>query len=37
MEIDFQDQFQYKVVNDDIENAREKIYNILKSELTKEN
>lgn len=36
MEIDFQNHFQYKVINDDIEKAREKIYNILKSELTKE-
>ncbi|MBU1117285.1 MAG: guanylate kinase [Bacteroidetes bacterium] len=36
MEIDFQDHFKYKVVNDDIERAREQVYNILKSELIKE-
>ncbi len=37
MEIDFQDHFQYKIVNDDLEIAREKIFNIFKSELSKEN
>lgn len=36
MEIEFEKHFQYKVVNDDIENAREKVFNIFKRELTKE-
>ncbi len=36
MEIDFQKYFQYKVVNDDLENAKEKVFNILKNELNKE-
>ena len=36
MEIEFQKHFEYKVVNDNLENAREEVYNILNSELTKE-
>lgn len=36
MEIEFQKHFQYIVVNDNIENARKKVFNIFKNELTKE-
>ncbi|MDA3860074.1 MAG: guanylate kinase [Melioribacteraceae bacterium] len=36
MEIEFQEHFNYKVVNEDLEKARENVYNILLNELTKE-
>ncbi len=36
MEIEYQKYFQYKVINDNLESAKEKVFNILKSELSKE-
>ncbi len=36
MEIDFQKHFEHRVVNDDLEYAKEKVYNILSEELKKE-
>lgn len=36
MEIEFQEHFQYKVINDDLEDAKNKVFNILQSELSKE-
>ena len=36
MEIDFQKYFEHRVVNDDLEYAKEKVYNILSEELKKE-
>jgi len=36
MEIDFQSHFEYKVVNCDLENAKEKVFNIFNKELKKE-
>jgi guanylate kinase len=36
MEIEFQTHFEYKVINDVLEEAKEKVYNILSKELTKE-
>ena len=36
MEIEYQKHFKYKVINDDLESAKEKVFNILKSELSKE-
>ncbi len=36
MEIDFQTHFEYKIVNDDLAQAKEKVYNILSKELKKE-
>ncbi len=36
MEIEFKKHFQYKVINDDLESAKEKVFDILKNELSKE-
>lgn len=36
MEIDYQTHFEYKVMNDDLEYAKEEVYNILRKELKKE-
>ncbi len=36
MEIDFQTHFEHKIVNDNLEYAQDKVYNILSKELTKE-
>ncbi len=36
MEIEFQTHFQYKVINDDLEDAKDKVFSILQSELSKE-
>ncbi|MCF6269603.1 MAG: guanylate kinase [Melioribacteraceae bacterium] len=36
MEIDFQSHFEYKVVNNNLENAKEKVFNIFNKELMKE-
>jgi guanylate kinase len=36
MEMDFKDKFDYVIVNDHLDTAKEKVFNILKSELTKE-
>ena len=36
MEIDFKKHFQYHIVNDNVDKAREKVFNILSNELTKE-
>ena len=36
MEIDFQTHFEHRIVNDNLENAKEKVYDILSNELKKE-
>ncbi len=36
MEIEFKKHFQYEVINDDLESAKEKVFDILKNELSKE-
>lgn len=36
MEIDFQTHFEHRIVNDNLENAKEKVYDILSKELKKE-
>jgi guanylate kinase len=36
MEIDYQDHFEYIVVNDNLDEAKEKVFNILSTELKKE-